>query len=79
MTLTKAFDSSALIEALKAKGLADAEKLIEQDVLAVLFDWLNSSVEIEVASIPLLAVALPVLSLLEAKAVSELKALASHV
>ncbi len=75
MNLTKAFDAQALVEALKAKGLADAEKLIEADVLSVLFDWLNSSVAIEVSAVPLLAVAVPVLSILEEKAVAELKVL----
>ncbi len=79
MTLTKAFDLQALVLALKAKGVADVEKLIEQDVLAVVFDWLNSSVQAEVASMPLLAVALPVLSILEEKALAELRILAGHV
>ncbi len=79
MTLTKAFDAQALVDALKAKGLADVEKLIEDDVLAVLFDWLNMSVQIEVASMPLLAVALPVLEIIESKSMAELKLLASHV
>ncbi len=79
MTLTKAFDAQALIEEMKSKGFPDLEKLIEEDALAVLFDWLNLSVQIEVASMPLLAVALPVLELLEAKAMDEIKSLASHV
>ncbi len=79
MTLTKAFDTQALVTALKAKGLADAEKMIEQDVLSVLFDWLNSSVEIEVASVPLLAVAMPVLSILESKAIAELQSLEAKI
>ncbi len=75
MNLAKAFDAQALVQALKDKGLADAEKLIEQDVLSVLFDWLNSSVAIEVAAVPLLAVAVPVLSILEAKALAEIQTL----
>ncbi len=79
MTLAKAFDPAALVLALKEKGLADAEKLIETDVLAVLFDWLNSSVAIEVASVPLLAVAIPVLGILEEKAIAEFKALVAHI
>ncbi len=79
MTLTKAFDAQALVQALKEKGLADVEKLVEEDVLAVFFDWLNMSVQIEVASMPLLAVALPVLEIIETKVVAELKVLASHV
>jgi len=78
MNLTKAFDAQALVQALKDKGLADAEKLIEADVLSVLFDWLNSSVAIEVASVPLLAVAVPVLSILESKAIAELQSLIPH-
>lgn len=72
MTLTKPFDLVALVAALKDKGLVDAEKVVENDGIKVLFDWLNSSVQMEVASIPLLSMALPVLQVLENKVIDEL-------
>ncbi len=75
MNLTKAFDGQALINALKEKGIQDAEKLIEDDLLKTLFDWLNASVVIESADNPLLVMAVPVLQMLEGKVLSELKAL----
>ncbi len=72
MTLSKAFDPAALALALKKAGIADAEKLVN-DELPILFDWLNSSVAMEVAAIPLLAVAVPVLTILEQKALDAVK------
>lgn len=74
MTLSKPFDGSALLSSLKAAGIADAEKIIN-DALPVIFDWLNSSVTLEAANIPLLAVATPVLEVLESKATAAVQAL----
>lgn len=72
MDLQKPFDAQALISALKAAGITDAEKLVN-DELGIVFDWLNSSVALEVKSIPLLAVAIPVINELEAKALAAIK------
>ena len=66
MTLTKAFDPSALIAALEAKGIGDAEQLVN-DELPIIFDWLNSSVALVVPA-PYGMIATGVLSDLEAKA-----------
>jgi hypothetical protein len=68
MTLTKAFDPSALVAALKASGIADAEKLVN-DSLPILFDWLNSSVTMA-APAPYNVIAASVLSELESKALA---------
>lgn len=68
MDLQKAFDLQGLVNALKAKGLPDAEKLVAGDLLPVIFDWLNSSVKLEAGANPLIAVAVPVLEVLESKA-----------
>lgn len=73
MTLAKAFDPSALIAALKAKGIQDAEQLVN-DELPVIFDWLNSSVAIEATTIPLLAMAAPFLTEIEAKVTAAVQA-----
>ncbi len=75
MNLSKAFDGQALLQALKEKGLADAEKLLEDDILKVLFDWLNASVLLESADHPLYVMAVPVLQILEDKALSQIKLL----
>lgn len=66
MTLSKAFDPTALISALKSAGVADAEKLVN-DLLPIVFDWLNTSVGM-VAPVPYGAIAQGVLVDLEAKA-----------
>lgn len=60
MQLAKAFDPSPLITALKAKGIKDAEQLVN-DELPVIFDWLNSSVAMEATSIPLLSGIAPII------------------
>ena len=70
MTLTKAFDPSALVAALKSTGVADAEKLVN-DALPVVFDWLNSSVSMAVPA-PYGMIVSTVLSELESKALAAL-------
>ncbi len=67
MELAKAFDGMALIEALKAKGIADAEKILTSDIIPVIFDWLNSSVPLEWPNNPYSGVALTALRALEQK------------
>lgn len=77
MQLTKAFDPQALIAALKAKGIADAEQLVN-DELPVVFDWLNTSVGM-VAPAPYGTIAQGVLVDLEQKAMAEIQALEAKV
>lgn len=77
MQLTKAFDPNALISALKTAGIADAEKLVN-DELPIVFDWLNSSVSM-VAPVPYGMIATGVLTDLEAKALDQIKALEAKV
>ena len=77
MTLTKAFDPSALIAALKTEGIADAEKLVN-DLLPIVFDWLNTSVAMEIPA-PYNVVAGGVLSDLETKALAALNVLEAKV
>lgn len=77
MTLTKAFDPTALAEALKATGVADAEKLVN-DALPIIFDWLNTSVGMSVPQ-PYGIIASTVLSELENKALVELKLLEGKI
>lgn len=72
MTLTKAFDPTALVAALKAAGIADAEKLVN-DAVPVIFDWLNTSIAMEVPS-PFGVIATTVLTELESKATDALNA-----
>lgn len=74
MKLQKPFDLQALINGLKAQGIVDAEKVVN-DAVPTFFDWLNSSVQAETSSIPWAGVAIPVLQTLEAKAQTELQAL----
>jgi hypothetical protein len=73
MNLQKPFDLQALVEALKAKAIPEAEKFVTKDGLPVLFDWLNSSVKLESASNPLLAMAVPVIEVLESKALDAIE------
>lgn len=73
MQLSKAFDPTALITALKTAGIADAEKLVNADVLPTFFDWLNSSVSMEVG--PYAVIVTGVLTELETKAVAALTAI----
>lgn len=77
MQLQKAFDPAPLIAALEAKGIKDAEQLVN-DELPVVFDWLNSSVGM-VAPLPYGAIAVSVLGDLEAKALAEIAALEAKV
>jgi hypothetical protein len=77
MKLSKAFDPAALISALKAAGIADAEKLVN-DELPIIFDWLNTSVAMVVPS-PYNVIATGVLSDLETKAQAELVALEAKI
>lgn len=77
MQLSKAFDPSALIKALEAKGLSDGEQVLN-DALPVIFDWLNSSVGM-VAPAPYGAIATTVLVELEAKATDAVKALEAKI
>ena len=72
MTLTKAFDPSALVAALKSAGVADAEKLVN-DSLPVVFDWLNTSVSMDIPA-PYGLIVSTVLSELETKALAALNA-----
>jgi hypothetical protein len=72
VTLTKAFDPTALMTALKAQGIADAEKLVN-DSLPVIFDWLNTSIAMDVPS-PFGVIASTVLTELESKATDALNA-----
>lgn len=69
MKLEKAFDPAALISALKAAGIADAEKLVN-DELPVFFDWLNSSIAMEVG--PYAPILTPILGILEQRATEEI-------
>lgn len=77
MTLTKAFDPTALVTALKSAGIADSEKLVN-DELPIIFDWLNTSVGMEFAG-SMGLIAAEVLSLLENKALAELNVLESKI
>lgn len=77
MQLSKAFDPVALISALKTAGIADAEKLVN-DELPIVFDWLNSSVAM-VAPAPYGMIANGVLTDLEAKAMAEIQALEAKI
>lgn len=77
MTLTKAFDPSALVAALKSAGVTDAEKLVN-DALPVVFDWLNTSVSMAVPA-PYGIIASTVLSELESKALAELNLLEAKI
>ena len=77
MTLSKAFDPAPLIAALKANGIADAEKLVS-DELPVIFDWLNTSIGLGVPA-PYNVIATGVLADLEAKATAEIQALEAKV
>jgi hypothetical protein len=77
MTLTKAFDPSALVTALEAAGIADAKKLVG-DCLPIVFDWLNTSVAMEIPA-PYNVVAGGVLSDLETKALAALNVLEAKV
>lgn len=72
MTLTKAFDPSALVAALKSAGVADAEKLVN-DSLPIVFDWLNTSVSMDIPA-PYGLIVSTVLSELETKALAALNA-----
>lgn len=71
MQLSKAFDPAPLIAALKANGVADAEKLVN-DELPVIFDWLNTSIGMVVPA-PYNVIATGVLSDLEAKATAAIQ------
>lgn len=77
MDLQKPFDPQALIKALKAKGIADAEQLVN-DELPVLFDWLNTSVGM-VTPAPYGVIVKTVLVELEAKATDAIKALEAKI
>lgn len=77
MTLTKAFDPSALVAALKSAGVADSEKLVG-DCLPIVFDWLNTSVGMAVPA-PYGIIASTVLSELESKALAELNILEAKI
>lgn len=77
MTLTKAFDPTALISALEAKGINDAKQLVN-DELPMIFDWLNSSVAMVVPA-PYNVIAGGILSDLEAKAQAEIQALTASL
>lgn len=72
MTLTKAFDPSALVAALKSAGVTDAEKLVN-DSLPIVFDWLNTSVSMDIPA-PYGLIVSTVLSELETKALAALNA-----
>lgn len=71
MDLIKPFDPKALISALEAKGLQDAERIVTSDILPVFFDWCNSSIKME-GQIGIIMV--PVLEILEEKALDALDA-----
>lgn len=71
MNLSKPFALNDLANALKAAGIADAEKLVN-DALPVIFDWLNSSAAVAIPA-PYGLIASTVLSELEAKALEALK------
>lgn len=73
MNLQKAFDPQALIKALEAKGIADAEQLVN-DELPVIFDWLNTSVGMATPA-PYGVIVSTVLVELEAKATDAIKGL----
>lgn len=77
MVLSKAFDLSALASSLKAAGVADAEKLVN-DALPEIFDWLNSSVKMVLPG-TYGAIAAGVLEDLEAKVQVEIAALEGKV
>lgn len=77
MQLAKAFDPQALLTALKAQGIPDAEKVVN-DALPVLFDWLNTSVGM-VAPAPYGTIVKGVLADLEQKATDEIKSLEAKV
>lgn len=72
MQLSKPFDPLPLIAAMKAAGIPDAEKLVN-DQVAIVLDWVNSSVDLETQKIPLLSLAVPALKSLEQKALDALK------
>lgn len=78
MQLSKAFDPTALVAALKAKGLVDAEAMVNADVLPTFFDWLNSSVSMDVPA-PYGTIATRILSDLESKALAEIAALEAKI
>ncbi len=77
MTLAKAFDPAALVESLKTAGIADAEKLVN-DALPIVFQWLNTSVSMDVPGALGLGAA-EVMSLVESKVLAELNALEAKV
>lgn len=77
MTLTKAFDPSALVAALKSAGVADAEKLVN-DSLPIVFDWLNTSVSMDIPA-PYGLIVSTVLSELETKALAALNAVEATI
>lgn len=71
MTLNHAFDPQALIDALKANAVPDAEKVITDKTLPIICDWLNSSIALESPVIG--KVAQPILEVIETKAIDALK------
>jgi hypothetical protein len=54
MVLAKAWDKDALVAELKAKGLADAEKLAK-DVVGCIMEWTSASAAMGAQQQPLLA------------------------
>ncbi len=77
MTLAKAFDPAALVDALKTVGVADAEKVVN-DCLPIVFDWLNTSVHMAVPA-PYGIIASTVLSELENGALAEINSLEAKI
>ena len=72
MNLSKPFALTDLGNALKAAGIADAEKLVN-DALPVIFDWLNSSAAAAIPA-PYGIIVSTVLAELEAKATAAVQA-----
>lgn len=78
MTLTKAWDTSVLLAALKAKGMPEADGLAK-GVVGVVFDWLESSLAFLATSQPLWAIAEPILAQIQPQVDAELDKLAASV
>lgn len=72
MNLSKPFALTDLATALKAAGIADAEKLVN-DALPVIFDWLNSSASAAIPA-PYGLIVSTVLAELESKATTAITA-----
>ena len=77
MNLSKPFALSDLGAALKAAGIADAEKIVN-DCLPIVFDWLNSSAAAEIPA-PYGLIVSTVLAELESKATAALVAIEQKV